>query len=71
MISIINKVDPSMSTCYLSTEGSLWYRRLAFSLISHIYVNWVVQVSEGRIRALLSEAKIIAVNMPDFGVEGW
>lgn len=37
----------------------------------HIYISWIVQVSEGRIRPLLSQAKITAVNVPDFGVEGW
>lgn len=69
MVSIMNKVELSGSTGYLSAKGSLWFRRFAFSLISHIYINWVVQVSQSRIRAFLSEAKILVVNIPAFGVE--
>lgn len=56
---------------HLSANGPLWYRGLVFSLISHSDINWVLQVSVCRIRPLLSDAKIIAANMPDFGVEGW
>lgn len=37
----------------------------------HIYISWIMQISEGRIRLLLSKAKITAVNVPDSGVEGW
>lgn len=56
---------------HLSANGPLWYRGFVFSLISHSEINWVLQVSECRIRPLLSDAKIITANMPDFGVEGW
>lgn len=58
------------STCYPSPKGSLGFR-CVFPLISHICISWVVQSSEGRTRPLLSGAKVTAINMPGFGIEGW
>lgn len=48
LISIISQVESF--TCCSCPRGSLWFRRCVFPLISHIYISWVVQGSEGRAR---------------------